>query len=70
MQEELKARLHPHWVGGEAGYVYSVICEGKLLVERSRDPECDAARALVAEDHWQAHLMRWQDGEATHHYRH
>ena len=49
MQEELKARLHPHWVGGEAGYVYSVICEGKLLVERSRDPECDAARALVVQ---------------------
>jgi hypothetical protein len=25
-----------------------VIFPGKLLVERSRDPECDAARALVA----------------------
>jgi hypothetical protein len=49
MQKELKARLHPRWVGGEAGYVYSVICEGKLLVERSRDPECDAARALVVQ---------------------
>ena len=47
MREELKARLHPHWVGGEAGYVYSVIYDGKLLVERSCDPECDAARALV-----------------------
>ena len=44
----MKARLHPHWVGGEAGYVYSVVYEGKLLVERSRDPECDAARALLA----------------------
>ena len=42
------ARLHPHWVGGEAGYVYSVIYDGKLLVERSRDPECDAGRALLA----------------------
>ena len=42
-----KARLHPHWVGGRTGYVYSVIYEGQLLVERSRDPECDAARALV-----------------------
>jgi hypothetical protein len=30
------------------GYVYSVVCDGKLLVERSRDPECDAARALLA----------------------
>ena len=44
----MRARLHPHWAGGEAGYVYSVICEGKLLVEYSRDPECDAARALLA----------------------
>ena len=48
MQTVLKARLHPHWVGGEADYVYSVICNGELLVERSRAPECDAARALVA----------------------
>ena len=44
-----KARLHPHWVAGNAGYVYSVIHDGKLLVDRSRDPECDAARALVAQ---------------------
>jgi hypothetical protein len=44
----LKARLHPKWVGGRDGYRYSVIFEGKLLVERSRDPECDAARALLA----------------------
>jgi hypothetical protein len=44
----LKARLHPVWVGGRDGYRYSVILDGKLLVERSRDPECDAARALVA----------------------
>ena len=44
----MRARLHPHWVGGEVGYVYSVIYDGKLLIERSRDPECDAARALVA----------------------
>jgi hypothetical protein len=43
----LKARLHPIWVP-EVGYRYSVIFKGKLLVERSRDPECDAARALLA----------------------
>ena len=43
-----QARLHPHWVGGRAGYVYSVLFHGKLLVGRSRDPECDAARALLA----------------------
>jgi hypothetical protein len=42
----LKARLHPHWTA--SGYLYSVICDGKLLVDRSRDPECDAARALLA----------------------
>ena len=44
-----KARLHPIWVGGRAGYLYSVIYAGELLVERSRDPECDAARALLAQ---------------------
>ena len=44
----MKARLHPKWVGGHDGYRYSVLFEGKLLVENSRDPECDAARALVA----------------------
>ena len=43
----LKARLHPIWVP-TVGYRYSVIFRGKLLVERSRDPECDVARALVA----------------------
>jgi hypothetical protein len=37
-----KARLHCH--DGR----YSVLFDGKLLVERSRDPECDAARALLA----------------------
>jgi hypothetical protein len=45
---KLTARLHPHWIGGNAGYVYSVVCAGELLVDRSRDPECDAARALLA----------------------
>jgi hypothetical protein len=43
----LKARLHPKRVP-MVGYRYSVIFRGKLLVERSRDPECDAARALIA----------------------
>src|SRR5262245_60970354 len=45
---EWKARLHPIWVGGRTGYVYSIIYDGHLLIERSRDPECDAARALLA----------------------
>ena len=44
----LKARVHPHCVGGRDGYRYSVLFDGKLLVDRSRDPECDAARALLA----------------------
>ena len=44
----LKARLHPRWVGGRDGYRYSVIHAGKLLVDGSRDPACDAARALLA----------------------
>jgi hypothetical protein len=43
----LQARLHPIFVP-KVGYRYSVIFRGKLLVERSRDPECDAARALLA----------------------
>jgi hypothetical protein len=42
----MKARLHPVSNGS-----YSVIFDGKLLVERSRDPECDAARALLALGH-------------------
>jgi hypothetical protein len=43
----LKARLHPHRAG--TGYRYSVLFQGELLVDRSRDPECDAARALLAQ---------------------
>jgi hypothetical protein len=40
----LKARLHPV---GRLGF-YNVLFDGELLVERSRVPELDAARALVA----------------------
>ena len=47
----LTARLHPKWVGGRDGYRYSVIFEGNLMGDRSRDAECDAARALVAMGH-------------------
>ena len=43
----LKARLHPIWAKG--GYRYSVVFRGKLLVQRSRDPECDTARTLLAQ---------------------
>jgi hypothetical protein len=45
----MKARLHPKWVGGRDGYRYSVLFDGKLIVDQSRDPECDAARALLAQ---------------------
>ena len=45
--EMLTARLHPI-KPKKGGEVYSVIFRGKLLVERSNDPECDAARALLA----------------------
>jgi len=41
----LTARIHP--LSGSK--FYSVIFRGKLLVERSLDPECDAARALLAQ---------------------
>ena len=44
----MRTRLHPLWVGGRDGYRYSVLFEGKLVVGRSRDPECDSARALLA----------------------
>ena len=44
----MKARLHPIWKGGRDGYRYSVLFEGQLLVDDSRDPECDTARALLA----------------------
>ena len=43
----LSARLHP-LKPKKGSEVYSVIFRGELLVERSNDPECDAARALLA----------------------
>ena len=42
LKPPMKARLHGQ------GDRYSVIFDGKLLVDRSRDPECDAARVLLA----------------------
>jgi hypothetical protein len=50
----MKAKLHPCWTPelGAQGFPYSdrynVTLDGELLVKRSRDPECDAARVLVA----------------------
>jgi hypothetical protein len=46
VSQSLRARLHPLPSGR-----YSVLFDGKLLVECSRDPECDAARALFAMGH-------------------
>jgi hypothetical protein len=43
----LAARLHPLKSKNGRG-VYSVIFQGKL-VERSGDPECDVARALLTQ---------------------
>jgi hypothetical protein len=44
----LAARLHP-LKSKDGRAVYSVIFQGKLLVERSGDPECDVARALLTQ---------------------
>jgi hypothetical protein len=44
----LRARLHPKWRGGVAGYVYSVQFNGERVVADSRDPEHDLARVLLA----------------------
>jgi hypothetical protein len=43
----VKARLHPILVL-ERGYRYSVIFRGKLIVDRSNNAACDAARTLLA----------------------
>jgi hypothetical protein len=43
VSQSLRARLHPLGNGR-----YSVLFDGKLLVEGSRDPECDAARVLAS----------------------
>ena len=42
--------------------LWSVLFDGKLLVERSRDPECDAARALLALGHSGKLTMCDRDG--------
>src|SRR5215471_5731462 len=44
----LTARVH-HLQSKNGRQLYSVIFRGKLLVDRSGDPECDAARALLAQ---------------------
>jgi len=59
MRQGHKARLH-HIGNGR----YSVLFEGKLLVERSRDPECDAARVLLARGYTGTlHMLDGKTGE-------
>lgn len=48
MNRSREVRARAHWVPGRDGYRYSVLFDGKLLVEWSRDPGCSAARALLA----------------------
>jgi hypothetical protein len=61
----LKARLHCH--DGR----YSVLFDGKLLLEGSRDPECDAARALLARGYTGTlHMLDGKTRHSPHHHRH
>lgn len=45
----MKATLIPRWAGGvRYGYLHDVEMDGELIVSRSRTPEHDFARALLA----------------------
>jgi hypothetical protein len=64
------ARLHPVKLK-KGGEIYYVIFRGELLVERSGDPECDAARALLAKGiTGKLTHARWQEWQAAHRDRH
>jgi hypothetical protein len=66
----LTARLHPI-KPKKGGEVYSVIFRGKLLVERSKEPTFDLARALLVKGiTGKAHVARRQDRQAPHRDRH
>jgi hypothetical protein len=49
----LTAQLFPVWSADLASYTdkYNVTFASEIIVERSRDPETDLARALVARSH-------------------
>ena len=49
----LAAQLFPAWSADLAAYTdkYNVALAGEIIVERSRDPETDLARALLARGH-------------------
>jgi hypothetical protein len=38
--------MRPVWAGGRAGYRYDLSYDGRLVVERTSQPLCDAARWL------------------------
>ena len=44
----LKARLHPRWT--KAGYRYSVVFDGNLLVDRYRDPPASSVQLTNVTD--------------------
>jgi hypothetical protein len=46
VERTMRIELFPVWAGGKAGYLCNVMIDGDLVLERSRDPECDLARVL------------------------
>jgi hypothetical protein len=62
------ARLYPPAAGHGR---YAVEFDGDLIVEGSRDPECDLARALLSKGpHWQGHHVGREDRQGPHRNRH
>jgi hypothetical protein len=47
----LKANRPPKGRTRDSCYLYDVIFDGRVIVADSKDPECDLARALLAEGH-------------------
>lgn len=46
MSDVHRIEMRPVWAGGRAGYRYDLFHEGLLVVERTSQPLCDAARWL------------------------
>jgi hypothetical protein len=49
MADVVKVYMRPVWVGGNAGYRYDLEHDGRIVVERSKVPLCDAARWCAGE---------------------
>lgn len=47
MSDVHRIEMRPAWVGGKHGYKYDLAYEGVVVVERSSQPLCDAARFLI-----------------------